>query len=107
MPPNPHRKSLPALSPEAVAALKLPLEVDGDQIFLWRHLLQPPSWAVRQEIAAFTAAALNELLTPAAAPNTCEQPGCNKEKEFGYKLCLGHVVEHEAALLEDAVNGRR
>lgn len=107
MPLNSQRKI--DLSPEARAALKLPLvadkgyliDADGTSLSVVYTSWFGPTYNQSCEIAAFIAALVNEALTPAAPAALCEYDDCDQAALPGGDFCAIHQAEHDE-LMADA-----
>lgn len=95
---NPTRKQL-TLSPEAAAAIVLPLSsvdytiVDAAGRYFGSIDVAYTANNADAEIAAFIAALVNELLTPAPAP-LCDYDDCDQAALPGGDFCATHAAEH-------------
>ena len=101
MPLNPQRKI--DLSPEALAALRLPLKAnDWELLDADKRLVASLDYCAQDaELAAFIAALVNEALTPAAPAALCEYDDCDQAALPGGDFCSIHQAEHDELLASE------
>jgi len=116
MQPTPATRKTIALSPEALAAIKLPLEIgahdhinwlnirDANGILVAKMALYGHTYEAIREVSAFIAALVNEALAPAAPTNElgrlCEYDDCDQLALPGDDWCAEHKAEHDQLMLE-------
>lgn len=108
MQPTPATRKTIALSPEALAAIKLPLEIgahdhinwlnirDANGILVAKMALYGHTYEAIREVSAFIAALVNEALTPTApAARFCDYEDCTCDPLPGFDFCAYHQSEHD------------